>query len=94
MKYVIITPRRFLTIQRLFAVNDSRPTCAPSVFSLASQVSARGYFLRTPFRESREVATTPTLRANKQLTKKSESQFKATKSIKRHKEGRMARADV
>lgn len=40
-------------------------TCAPSASSLASHVSARGYFLSTVFRESKEVATTPALRQKK-----------------------------
>lgn len=43
------------------ATNKRAHTCAPSASSLASHVSARGYFLRTALLESREVATTPFL---------------------------------
>lgn len=45
-------------------ISPSQANCftwAPSALSFGSQVSARGYFLSTAFRESRDVATTPAL---------------------------------
>lgn len=55
-------------------------TCAPSASSLASHVSARGYFLRTVFRESKDVATTPALQKQKAGSDPSRSVLAAKKT--------------